>query len=202
MVQNSVPLPHGAVFYPTREQFADPIKYIARYEPTASGFHLPLLFKWTLGFSIEHEAARTGICKIVPPRGWNPTFAIDLEDDHVHFDTRKQKIHELQEGRAYGKGRTHTFKSFREDADAFRKRWFSSRGLDPTTTTSDEVAQEYWRVVQMGGPRTEVEYANDLDIAQVGSGFLRSSKRFASQATKGIAKLLPLLAVIIATDNR
>ena len=50
MVQNSVPLPHGAVFYPTREQFADPIKYIARYEPTASGFHLPLLFKWTLGF--------------------------------------------------------------------------------------------------------------------------------------------------------
>ena len=64
----------------------------------------------------------------------------------------------LQEGRAYGKGRTHTFKSFREDADAFRKRWFSSRGLDPTTTTSDEVAQEYWRVVQMGGPRTEVSH--------------------------------------------
>ena len=62
----------------------------------------------------------------------------------------------LQEGRAYGKGRTHTFKSFRGTADAFRSRWFSSRGLDPKTTTSDEIEREYWRIVQMGGPRTEV----------------------------------------------
>ncbi|GMF26200.1 unnamed protein product [Phytophthora lilii] len=31
----------------------------------------------------------------------------------------------------------------------------------------------------------QVEYANDLDIAQVGSGFPRSVRRFASQATKG-----------------
>ena len=49
--------------------------------------------------SIEHEAARTGICKIVPPRGWDPTFAINLEEEHVQFDTRKQKIHELQVGK-------------------------------------------------------------------------------------------------------
>ena len=55
-------------------------------------------------FSIEHEAARAGICKIVPPPGWNPTFAIDLEDDHVHFDTRKQKIHELQVVAKIGRG--------------------------------------------------------------------------------------------------
>ncbi|CAI5734834.1 unnamed protein product [Hyaloperonospora brassicae] len=163
-VQRPVPLPNGAVFYPTREQFADPIKYIA---------------------SIEHGAARTGICKIVPPRGWGPTFAIDLEDEHVLFDTRKQKIHELQEGRAYGKGRKHTFKSFRGTADAFRDQWLRSRELDPKATTSEEIEQEYWRIVQTGGPRTEVEYANDLNIAQVGSGFLRSAKRFTSQATKG-----------------
>jgi hypothetical protein len=33
----------------------------------------------------------------------------------------------------------------------------------------------------------QVEYANDLEIGQVGSGFPRSVKRFASQATKGTA---------------
>ncbi|ETM50315.1 hypothetical protein F442_05840 [Phytophthora nicotianae P10297] len=163
MVQTT-PLPQGAVFYPTLEQFGDPIKYIA---------------------SIEKEASRTGICKIVPPRGWNPPFAINLEDDRVQFDTRKQKIHELQEGHAYGDGRTHTFKSFRANADAFRDNWFWSRGLDPDSLTSEEIEREYWRVIQTGEPNVEVEYANDLDISQVGSGFLRSKKRFASQSMKG-----------------
>ncbi|EGZ26944.1 hypothetical protein PHYSODRAFT_397432, partial [Phytophthora sojae] len=146
MVQTTA-LPQGAVFYPTLEQFADPIKYIA---------------------SIEREAAKTGICKIVPPQGWRPPFAIEFEDERVEFETRKQKIHELQEGHAYGNGRTHTFKSFRANADAFRDRWFRSRGLDPETMSSDQIEQEYWRVVQTGEPNVEVEYANDLDISQVG----------------------------------
>ncbi|KAG6972075.1 hypothetical protein JG687_00001658 [Phytophthora cactorum] len=143
-------LPQGAVFYPTMEQFTDPIKYIA---------------------SIEQEASRTGICKIVPPRGWNPPFAINFEDERAQFGTRKQKIHELQ--------------SFRANADAFRDNWFMSRGLDPDSMTSEEIEQEYWRVIQTGEPNVEVEYANDLDISQVGSGFLRSKKRFASRTMKG-----------------
>ncbi|CAH0514709.1 unnamed protein product [Peronospora belbahrii] len=157
-------LPYGAVFYPTLEQFADPIKYIA---------------------SIEQEAARTGICKIVPPRGWNPPFAIDLDNSRAEFDTKQQNLHQLQKGHAYGYGRRHTFKSFRANADAFRDHWFSSRGLDLDTISSDEIELEYWRIVQTGKPKVKVEYANDLDIAQVGSGFLRLVKRFALQATKG-----------------
>ncbi|RQM09965.1 hypothetical protein KXD40_002518 [Peronospora effusa] len=163
-VIQTVPLSHGAVFYPTLDQFADPIKYIA---------------------NIEQEAARTGICKIIPPQGWKPPFAIDLDDDRVQFSTRKQNIHQLQEGRAYGYGRKHTFKSFRANADASRAHWFSSRGMDPDTVTSDEIELEYWRIVQTGEPEVEVEYANDLDTAQVGSGFLRSVKRFAWQTTNG-----------------
>ncbi|KAL7693703.1 putative JmjC domain, JmjN domain, Zinc finger, C5HC2-type [Plasmopara halstedii] len=163
MVQ-MMPLPQAAVFYPTMEQFTDPIKYIA---------------------SIERDASRTGICKIIPPLGWNPPFAINFEDDRLHFGTRKQKIHKLQEGHAYGDGRTHTFRSFRANATAFKDHWFKSRGLDPNKITSIEIEQEYWRVIQTGQPKIEVEYANDLDIAQVGSGFLRSTKRFASQSSKG-----------------
>ncbi len=41
---------------------------------------------------------KTGICKIVPPQGWNSPFAIDLENNSVLFGTRKQQIHRLQVG--------------------------------------------------------------------------------------------------------
>ncbi|TDH69385.1 hypothetical protein CCR75_002814 [Bremia lactucae] len=160
-----VPLPQGAVFYPTREQFADPIKYIT---------------------SIEQEASRTGICKIVPPQGWKPPFAIDFEDERLRFSTRTQRIHELQEGHAYGDGRTHTFKSFRANAHAFRDKWFQTRGLNRNNMTSEEIEKEYWHIIQTGGPSVEVEYANDLDIAQVGSGFPRSQKRFMTPRLKEI----------------
>jgi len=62
----------------------------------------------------------------------------------------------LQEGHAYADGRRHTFKSFRASADAFRDRWLRSRGLDPDSATSDEIEQEYWRIVQTGEPIVEV----------------------------------------------
>lgn len=38
----------------------------------------------------------TGICKIVPPKGWRPHFAIDLNDETNMFETRLQRIHQLQ----------------------------------------------------------------------------------------------------------
>lgn len=50
----SAPLcvPAGPTFYPTVEEFeGNPLTYIAK---------------------IQHVAAQYGICKIVPPKGWNP----------------------------------------------------------------------------------------------------------------------------------
>jgi hypothetical protein len=104
-------LPQGAVFYPTMEQFADPIKYIARFVvcnwfccmSSSSNVHAGVVVhsSWYVPGSIEKEAARTGVCKIVPPRGWRPPFAIELENERVQFDTRKQKIHELQVRRPF-----------------------------------------------------------------------------------------------------
>lgn len=45
---------------------------------------------------IQREAEVTGICKIVPPKGWRPHFAIDLNDETNMFETRLQRIHQLQ----------------------------------------------------------------------------------------------------------
>ncbi|KAF1784720.1 Zinc finger, C5HC2-type [Phytophthora cactorum] len=156
-------LPQGAVFYPTMEQF-----------PTQSS---------TL--RVLNKRRRVLVSARLFPTRVESSVCYYFEDERAQFGTRKQKIHELQEGHAYGDGRTHTFKSFRANADAFRDNWFMSRGLDPDSMTSEEIEQEYWRVIQTGEPNVEVEYANDLDISQVGSGFLRSKKRFASRTMKG-----------------
>ena len=53
--------PHGLMeaptFTPTEEEFRDPMEYIK---------------------SIYDKASKYGICKIIPPAGWDPDFAIDL----------------------------------------------------------------------------------------------------------------------------
>ncbi|KAI8905734.1 PLU-1-like protein-domain-containing protein [Powellomyces hirtus] len=46
------------VFHPSAEEFKDPLRYIE---------------------SIRVEGELSGICKIVPPKGWNPDFAMDTQ---------------------------------------------------------------------------------------------------------------------------
>lgn len=54
--------PHGLqeapTFRPSEEEFADPMAYLKK---------------------ISAEGRKYGICKIIPPDNWNPTFAIDTE---------------------------------------------------------------------------------------------------------------------------
>ncbi|KAJ1562316.1 hypothetical protein HK096_011401 [Nowakowskiella sp. JEL0078] len=54
-------LPEAKTFNPTPEEFADPLKYIK---------------------SIRVEGEKYGICRIVPPAGWNPTFGMDSQKFH------------------------------------------------------------------------------------------------------------------------
>ncbi|KAK6130062.1 hypothetical protein DH2020_036189 [Rehmannia glutinosa] len=61
------------VFYPSEEEFKDPLEYIYKIRP---------------------EAEPYGICKIVPPRSWKPPFALDR--DSFTFPTKSQAIHQLQ----------------------------------------------------------------------------------------------------------
>jgi hypothetical protein len=54
--------PHGLqeapTFRPTEEEFKNPMEYIKKIAPKAKEY---------------------GICKIIPPDGWNPDFAIDTQ---------------------------------------------------------------------------------------------------------------------------
>ncbi|RKP37400.1 JmjC domain, hydroxylase-domain-containing protein, partial [Dimargaris cristalligena] len=66
-------LPEAPVFYPTPEEFANPLQYIEKIRPLA-----------------EHA----GLCKIIPPAQWAPTFALDTEV--FRFHTRKQQLNSLE----------------------------------------------------------------------------------------------------------
>lgn len=66
-------LPQAPAFRPTAEEFQDPLAYIASIQPIAEPF---------------------GICRVVPPEGWKPPFALDK--DSFKFPTRVQCVHALQ----------------------------------------------------------------------------------------------------------
>lgn len=61
------------VYYPTEDEFKDPLEFIHKIRP---------------------EAEPYGICRIVPPSSWKPPFALDL--DSFAFPTKTQAIHQLQ----------------------------------------------------------------------------------------------------------
>ncbi|RLN56085.1 hypothetical protein BBJ28_00011539, partial [Nothophytophthora sp. Chile5] len=61
--------PPCPVFHPTAEEFQHPLKYIS---------------------SIRHIGEQAGICKIVPPAGWRPPFA--LHEKRFRFRTRVQQL--------------------------------------------------------------------------------------------------------------
>jgi len=51
-------IPDAPTFRPTEEEFKDPVAYIRKIAP---------------------EGKKYGICRVIPPDGWQPTFAIDTE---------------------------------------------------------------------------------------------------------------------------
>ena len=65
--------PPCPVFHPSPEEFDDPFEYIEK---------------------IRAEAEPSGICKIVPPKGWNPPFCFRDPEGQL-FPTKLQRVHRL-----------------------------------------------------------------------------------------------------------
>ncbi|CAL2040362.1 unnamed protein product [Caenorhabditis brenneri] len=65
--------PMAPVYYPTAEEFADPIEYVAKIRP---------------------DAEKYGVVKIVPPPDFKPPFAINKET--FTFRPRTQKLNEVE----------------------------------------------------------------------------------------------------------
>uniref|UniRef100_A0A8D2LYL1 Lysine-specific demethylase 5A n=1 Tax=Varanus komodoensis TaxID=61221 RepID=A0A8D2LYL1_VARKO len=72
-VAEFVPPPECPVFEPSWEEFSDPLGFIGRIRPLAE---------------------KTGICKIRPPKDWQPPFACDVQS--FRFTPRVQRLNELE----------------------------------------------------------------------------------------------------------
>ncbi|XP_072408539.1 lysine-specific demethylase 5A isoform X1 [Chiloscyllium punctatum] len=68
-----IPPPECPVFEPSREEFREPLGYINKIRPIAQ---------------------RSGICKIRPPKDWQPPFACEVKN--FHFTPRIQRLNELE----------------------------------------------------------------------------------------------------------
>lgn len=193
-------IPFGPTFYPTVEEFSgDPLLYIEK---------------------IRSVAEKYGICKIVPPKGWNPPFSLDV-DCPKKFQTKDQSIHRLQEGISFGDGIDYTVKDYQKMATDWSKEWRdkhypsqrepkpsipvsvenapSDENQAPATLASSSTStgqgseaaheqnmggstfkpkmtpasleQDYWDIVETQRHDIDVDYGNDVDTSDFGSGF-------------------------------
>ncbi|KAJ7952318.1 Transcription factor jumonji (JmjC) domain protein [Quillaja saponaria] len=92
-------IPSGPVYYPTEDEFKDPLEYIYKIRP---------------------EAEPYGICRIVPPKNWKPPFALDL--DSFTFPTKTQAIHQLQVRPAACDSKTFELEYYRFLKDHYGKK--------------------------------------------------------------------------------
>ncbi|TGZ72831.1 hypothetical protein CRM22_001841 [Opisthorchis felineus] len=68
-----VPPPEAPIFRPSDEEFKDPLAYLMK---------------------IRNIGTKTGICKIIPPKSWNPPFAVNMKE--FTFTPRIQRLYELE----------------------------------------------------------------------------------------------------------
>ncbi|VFR02149.1 unnamed protein product [Cuscuta campestris] len=144
-------IPECPIYYPSKEEFEDPLVYLQKIAP---------------------EASKYGICKIVSPITASIPAGVVLTKERVgfKFTTRVQPLR-LADWNADDKvtffmsGRNYTFRDFEKMANKIYARKFCSAGCLP----SSYLEREFWNEIVHGNTES-VEYACDVD----GSAFSSS----------------------------
>lgn len=175
-VDGRLEIPDGPTFFPTVEEFeGNPLHYIEKIRPAAQKY---------------------GIAKIVPPRGWNPPFCVDMNSTK-RFSTKEQLLHRLQEGISFGDGEEYTVAEYQSVASHKSKEWkakyypdhdvlknirdYSSsdekkQDAESKLMTPENLEREYWDIVETHTRELAVEYGNDVETSRYGSGFPLSER--------------------------
>lgn len=122
---------------------------------------------------IEPIASPYGICKIVPPDGWDPPCQVDLTYPNK-FPTRLQRISTLQQGEGFDDGNSYTLAQYKVMADRYKQQWADTHH-EGVAMSKEEIKDEYWRIVETASKEAVVEYGNDLDTSQYKSGFIKTT---------------------------
>lgn len=144
-------VPDCPVFYPSKEEFEDPLIYLQKIAPNASKY---------------------GICKIISPISASVPAGVVLmkEKSGFKFTTRVQPFR-LSEWDSddmitfFMSGRSYTLREYEKMANKAFARRYSSAGCLP----AKYLEEEFWREIAYGKTET-VEYACDID----GSAFSSS----------------------------
>mmetsp|Transcript_74336 Transcript_74336/g.111981 ORF Transcript_74336/g.111981 Transcript_74336/m.111981 type:complete len:648 (-) Transcript_74336:51-1994(-) len=160
-------IPWGPVFFPTIEDMeGSPLTYIEKIRPIAQ---------------------RYGICKIVPPKGWDAPFSADV-NIRKRFSTKNQLLHRLQEGISFGDGEEYNPVEYQRMSSTFTKDFkaknYPNDGIADQDGEVDEKARfnpdnlerDYWDIVETRSREIAVEYGNDVDTNEFGSGFPLSER--------------------------
>ncbi|KAJ9543372.1 hypothetical protein OSB04_023079 [Centaurea solstitialis] len=180
---NKLELDCAPVFHPTKEEFEDTFKYIAK---------------------IRSEAEEYGICSIVPPDSWKPYCPITENKiwENSRFRTQVQHIDELEN--PYSKkerrsiiekmngnrtamvelndgcddfelesGPDFTLQTFKTYAEDFESGYFNKEDVltDSGTPTWEDIEGEYWRIVRNPTEEIQVLCGHNLKANVLGSGF-------------------------------
>ncbi|CAD7695288.1 unnamed protein product [Ostreobium quekettii] len=141
------------------------------FRPSMADFESPIEFI----SEIEAEAARYGICKIVPPPELACSAALLFAEDSplssFCFDVRQQRVKDFvwldfnRKEEIYNTSEKYTIKQFEEKANQH-----AVKLLGTSTRVHPKIVEaEYWRErLSVGGRAIWVEYGNDVE----GTGFL------------------------------
>jgi len=143
-------------YRPTFEEFKDPLKYINKIRP---------------------EAQKYGICKIIPPEGWESEFALD---GSFRFGTKIQPIHQLQ--RRSQKGDLERCLSLKEKRETFKeevRNFLQLENLEPLIICRQQVHYYdfYMSVIKRGGYKAVIDeklwttVAKELYVISTASAF-------------------------------
>ena len=125
-------------------------------------------------FSIRESAENFGICKIVPPKEWNPPMSIDMTDPR-RIPTKKQQLNTLQvcvcllnisvlvceriidqssffsqEGNnIFPDGEKYSAGDYKAMADRFKKDWISAHHDGNENVNMEDLEKNYWDIVSI-----------------------------------------------------
>lgn len=101
-------------------------------------------------------------------------------DSSKEFQTKEQLLHRIQEGISFGDGKDYTVSEYIKMAQEKLKQWATEHRLrygdENIEFTPDYLEQCYWDTVEISNEDFVVEYGNDVDSVEFGSGFPRSQR--------------------------
>ena len=111
---------------------------------------------------------------IFVPTGYKPKTDFPKERN-LKFPTKRQNVNSLQEGKPFKDGSRYNVEEYQKYAEDFRRNYLTEHSLESLGCSESEfhskLEKEFWRIVETNTEDVTVDYANDLNSSQYGSGF-------------------------------